>query len=297
MNTLRRLALLLIALLPLAVATACGSSPDSDSGAAGSPQRIISLSPSATETLWAIGAGEQVIAVDGQSNFPPEVPTQDDLSGYTPNVEAIIGYEPDLVITADAPDELVSGLEAAGIELLSQPAPSTLDEAYAQIEQIGAATGRIGDAAELVAQMRERIADVVDNTPATDLTYYHELDPTLFSAAGSSFIGEVYGLFGLRNIADEVGDGVAADAYPQLSEEFIVTANPDLIFLADVQCCGVTAASVANRAGWAEVAAVREGRIYELDADIASRWGPRVVDMVEQIGSVLTEVEAVRAQN
>src|SRR5690606_19464110 len=109
-----------------------------------------------------IGAGPQVIAVDGESNHPADVPRQEDLSGFTPNIEAIVSYEPDLVITADAPDDLVSGLQAAGIPLLSQPAPSTLDDAYAQIEQIGAETGRIGDAAEVVARMRAQIDEVVE---------------------------------------------------------------------------------------------------------------------------------------
>ncbi|MGV0836703.1 ABC transporter substrate-binding protein [Mycolicibacterium thermoresistibile] len=295
MNTARRWTASLAAVLTVGLLAACGSGGETagSTDPSTTPQRIVSLSPSATETLWAIGAGTQVIAVDGQSNYPADVPTQDDLSGYTPNVEAIVAYDPDLVITADAPGELVSGLDAAGIELLSQPAPTSLDDAYAQIEQIGAATGRTGDAAELVAQMREQIADVVDNAPSTDLSYYHELDPTLFSATGASFIGQLYGLFGPRNIADGAGD----DAFPQLSEEFIVTADPDLIFLADVQCCGVTAETVANRAGWAEVTAVRDGRIYELDADVASRWGPRIVDMVERIGSVVAEVEAVPAGN
>jgi iron complex transport system substrate-binding protein len=254
----------------------------------------VSLSPSATETLWAIGAGPQVIAVDGQSNYPADVPRQDDLSGYTPNVEAIVSYQPDLVITTDAPDDLISGLRAAGIALLSPPAPTTLDDAYAQIEQIGAATGHVGDAAEVVAQMRARITAAVDGTTPTELSYYHELEPTLFSAAGTSFVGQLYGLFGLKNIADAAGD-VAYPAYPQLSEEYVVTADPDLIFLADVQCCGVTAQTVADRAGWAEVTAVRDGRVFELDADVASRWGPRVVDTVEQIGAVVSEVHAVPA--
>ncbi|BBZ00962.1 ABC transporter substrate-binding protein [Mycolicibacterium chitae] len=292
MHTVRRLPALLAALLAVGLIAACGSDPEpAETDAQATPERVVSLSPSATETLWAIGAGSQVIAVDGQSNYPADVPTQQDLSGFTPNVEAIIAYQPDLVIIDDAPDDLAAGLQAAGIPLLSQPAPTTLDDAYAQIEQIGAATGRIGDAAELVSRMRTQIAEVVDDTPPAELSYYHELDPSLFSAGSASFVGQLYGLFGLTNIAD------GADAYPQLSEEFVVTADPDLIFLADVQCCGVTAATVADRAGWAEVAAVRDGRIYELDADVASRWGPRIVDTVERIGEVITEVHAVSAPN
>ncbi|OMC00491.1 ABC transporter substrate-binding protein [Mycobacterium sp. NS-7484] len=256
------------------------------------PQRIVSLSPSATETLWAIGAGPQVIAVDAQSNHPGDVPTQADLSGYEPNVEAIVRYQPDLVVTADAPDYLVSGLKAAGIELLALPAPATLDDAYAQIEKIGAATGHAADATESVSQMRRKISAAVDTAPKTHLSYYHELDPMLFSAGSASFTGQLYSLFGLVNIADSAG----GDPYPELSEEYIVTANPDLILLADVQCCGTSRTSVADRAGWADVSAVRNGHIYELDADVASRWGPRIVDMVQTIAAVISEVHAVPAR-
>lgn len=289
---MRRVRRWFAALSTLLLLAACGSAPK-PAGAGGEalPQRIVSLSPSATETLWAIGAGPQVVAVDGQSNHPDNVPVQEDLSGYTPNVEAIVRYQPDLVITADAPDYLVSGLRAAGIELLALPAPATLDGAYAQIEQIGAATGHADTATESVSQMRQQIAAAVDATPTTELSYYHEVDPVLFSATGASFTGQLYGLFGLVNIADGTGDG----PYPQLSDEFIVTAGPELIFLADVQCCGATPASVADRAGWADVPAVRNGRIYELDADVAGRWGPRIVDMVNRIAAVISEVHAVRA--
>lgn len=190
MKTARRFSALLCALLAAGLVAACGSDTQpAETDAQATPQRVVSLSPSATETLWAIGAGPQVIAVDGESNHPADVPRQEDLSGFTPNIEAIVSYEPDLVITADAPDDLVSGLQAAGIPLLSQPAPSTLDDAYAQIEQIGAETGRIGDAAEVVARMRAQIDEVVENTPRSELTYYHELDPTLFSASGTPSSG------------------------------------------------------------------------------------------------------------
>ncbi|WP_254849126.1 ABC transporter substrate-binding protein [Mycobacterium sp. GA-1841] len=289
---MRRARCWLAASSTLLLVVGCGSVPGPVATSEHSaPQRIVSLSPSATETLWAIGAGPQVIAVDKQSNHPDDVPMQTDLSGYEPNVEAIVRYQPDLVVTADAPGYLVSGLKAAGIELLSLPAPATLDNAYAQIEQIGAATGHGADAAETVAQMRRQISAALDSAPRTHLSYYHELDPMLFSVTGASFTGQLYSLFGLTNIADGTGD----DAYPELSEEFVVTADPDLIFLADVQCCGASRTSVADRAGWADVSAVRNGHIYELDADVASRWGPRIVDMVQKIAAVISEVHPVPA--
>ncbi|WP_024795796.1 ABC transporter substrate-binding protein [Tomitella biformata] len=278
----------LIALLVAVVVAGCGVNSES-SGSEGevgpTPSRIISLSPSATESLWAVGAGDQVVAVDDQSNYPAGVPTTE-LSGFTPNVEAILGHSPDLVIAMDAPDDLASSLQAAGVELLQLSAPATLDDAYAQIEQIGGATGHIAEAVELVKNMQTEIAAAVASVPAaeTPLTYFHELDDTLYTVTSASFLGQVYGLFGLDNIADAVGAG---NPYPQLQSEYVVSANPSVIFLADAQCCSVTAETVGARAGWAEVAAVKDGRIYALDADIASRWGPRIVDMVESLAQIM----------
>ena len=286
---------LLVAMLLAVVVASCGSSADDSDSAKGgdsdgSPARIISLSPSTTETLWAVGAGDQVVAVDDQSNYPEGVPTTD-LSGYTPNVEAILGYTPDLVIASDAPDDLASGLEAAGVQFLTLPAPATIDEAYEQIEQIGAVTGHIGEAAELVGNMQTEIEAAIASVPAADggQTYFHELDETLYSVTSASFIGQVYGLLGLENIADAAGE---SNPYPQLQSEFVVSANPSIIFLADAQCCGVTPEKVAERAGWADIAAVKDGRIYELDEDIASRWGPRIVDMVQSVAQILTDSTA-----
>ncbi|MFC7446300.1 ABC transporter substrate-binding protein [Rhodococcus daqingensis] len=251
------------------------------------PGAVVSLSPSATETLWAVGAGEQVVAVDDQSDHPPGVPTTA-LSGYSPNVEAIIGYTPDLVIAMDDVGGLVSGLRAAGVPTLLLPAAADLDEAYAQIERIGAATGHLPEATALVASMRTEVDAAVAAVPerAGPLRYFHELDDTLYTVSDDSFLGEVYGLFGLASIAD------GGEAYPQLSAEYVVEADPDLIFLADGQCCGVTPERVAARPGWAGMTAVRAGQVRVLDADVASRWGPRVVDLVRDIGAAVATVPA-----
>ena len=113
-----------------------------------------------TETLFAIGAGDQVIAVDDQSNYPPEAEAvMTDLSGFEPNVEAIAGYEPDLVVTS-GDDELTAQLEALGITVWAGPAATTFDEAYAQIEQLGAVTGHVAEAAELVGQMQTDLEEI-----------------------------------------------------------------------------------------------------------------------------------------
>ncbi|NLU83183.1 ABC transporter substrate-binding protein [Rhodococcus sp. HNM0569] len=254
------------------------------------PASIVSLSPSATEMLYAVGAGDQVVAVDDQSNYPEGVPSTS-LSGYTPNVEAVLGYEPDLVVASDDAGDLVAGLARAKVPTLLLPAAATLDDVYTQIERVGAVTGHVADAAGVVASMRSDIDAVVAGLPprAQPLTYYQELDDTYFSIADTTFIGGVYAMLGLRSIAP------GPDAYPQLSAESILAANPDLIFLADQECCGVTPEVVAARPGWNELTAVRDGNVHPLDADVASRWGPRVVDLVRQVGQIVSAVPAESA--
>jgi iron complex transport system substrate-binding protein len=254
------------------------------------PEAIVSLSPSATEMLFAIDAGDQVVAVDDQSDFPADVPTTD-LSGYTPSVEATLGYEPDLVVVQDADPDFAAGLAAAGVPLLSMPAPVDLDEAWTQLERLGAATGHVAEADQVVAETQERIDAVVAETPrpAEPLTYFHELDPTLFTTTSGTFIGSVYGLFGLENIADAAG---TTDLYPQLSAEYVVQADPDLVLLADGECCQVTPEVVAQRPGWAGITAVEQGQVVTLDEDVTSRWGPRTVGFVETVAGLVTAAAA-----
>jgi iron complex transport system substrate-binding protein len=259
------------------------------------PSKIVSLYPTATEMIYAIGAGDQVIAVDDQSNFPEEaLEKQTDLSGFEPNVEAIAGYEPDLVLIDGTAAGLQEQLEELGLTVWVGPAAQDFDDIYVQIEQLGAATGHIGEAAELVAQMQADIEAAMSSVPSLDQppSYYHELDPTFYSVTSNTFIGDVYGLFGLVNIADTVeGDS----DYPQLSAEFIISQSPDLIFLADTKCCGETAASVGARDGWDAISAVSTGNVISIDDDIASRWGPRVVDYIEIVAEAVNEVALLSA--
>jgi iron complex transport system substrate-binding protein len=246
------------------------------------PERIVSLAPTATEMLFAIGAGEQVVAVDEFSTYPEEAPTTD-LSGFDPNLEAVAALDPDLVVVSDDLNEIVSALTAVGIPVIHHPAAVSLDDSYTQIEQLGAATGNPEAAAGLVASMASDIDDLSGSVQdrAEPLTYYHELDGSLFTVTSATFIGEIYELAGLENIAD-AAEG-ADTLYPQLSAEFIIESDPDLIFLADAQCCGESAETVAARPGWDQLTAVTSGAVVTLDEDIASRWGPRVVALLETI--------------
>lgn len=273
------------------VASACGAADDADGSGSESTtteteaQSIISLSPTTTEMLYAVGAGDRVVAVDDRSDYPVDAPVTD-LSGYTPNLEAILGYGPDLVVLTDDSGDIVSGLERSGVEVLLLPAAENLEDTYTQIEQVGAATGNIGDAAEVVSRMQTEIAQILSGLPVRDtpLTYFHELDDTFYTVTDETYVGEVYSLFGLTSIA--TGD----TTYPQLSEEMILESDPDLVFLADAQCCGVTTDSVSERPGWSGLTAVREGRVHIVDEDLSSRWGPRVVDFIREVAALVAAI-------
>lgn len=254
------------------------------------PQRIVSLSATHTETLFAIGAGPQVVAVDDRSNFPPEAP-RTSLSGFKPNVEAIVAQKPDLVVVSDDLDEIVSELGKINVPVLHEPSATTLDQAYEEIEELGAATGNKAKADEVVAGMRTSLDRLAAEAPKNaGLTFYHELDQTPYAATSKTFIGQIYAMFGLTNIADKAPD--AAGGYPKLSAEFVAQADPDLIFLADVKCCGQNRDALADRPGWKDLSAIEKGHVVELDDDIASRWGPRVVQLAETIGAAVAKAGA-----
>jgi iron complex transport system substrate-binding protein len=257
------------------------------------PRRIVSLSPTATEILFAIGAGPRVVAVDEDSSYPIEAP-RTKLSGFNPNTEALADYRPDLVIYSIEPGNLGASLDALGVPGILQPPAENLADTYAQILELGVATGEREEADRVVTGMKTEIAKIVQSRPLFPRapTYYHELDENYFTATSKTFIGGIYELLGLKNIAD------AADhqgrGYPQLSGEYIIEANPDLVFLADARCCGQSAQTVAARPGWEKIAAVQHGGVIELDDDIASRWGPRIEEFLRSVAQSLSSVELER---
>jgi iron complex transport system substrate-binding protein len=253
------------------------------------PRRIVSLSPTATETLFAIGAGRQVIAVDGQSDYPKNAP-KTSLDGFTPNVEAIASYRPDLVILSYDTKGVVSALRKLKVKVVHHDGAKTLKGAYTQIRQLGLVTGNTAQATQLVKRMRTKIDRIVETSKsrARGLSVYHELTPDLYSATSKTFIGRVYELFGLANIADAADS--AGTGYPQLSAEYVVAADPDVIVLADVVCCGQKPSTVAARPGWDRIAAVRTGSIVRMDDSVASRWGPRLVNLFRAMSSALARL-------
>ena len=251
-------------------------------------QRIISLSPSATENLFAIGAGQQVIAVDDNSNFPANVP-RTKLSSFNPSAEAIAKFKPDLVIiqkTATKSAQVSKQLRLLKIRTYIEKTPTGMSDVYLEIQDLGKLTGKVAAANKVIADIKLARSAALKKVNNSKLTFYHELDNSLYSATSSTFIGKVYSDFGLRNIADaaaKADDG----GYPQLQSEYVIAANPDIIFLADYQY-GENAAKVGTRTGWSTIKAIKAGKIIELPADIPSRWGPRIADFYRLIADAIS---------
>ena len=246
-----------------------------------SPKRIISLSPSITEILFEIGSGNQVIAVDNLSNYPNEAPITD-ISAYDPNVEAISLLNPDLVILSYNIKNLKVALKKIGIETIYLPAPLNFEDILDQIDYLGLQTGNEDKAKKLISKMKNRMKTLQklrENEKATKI--YHEIDPNYYSPSKFSFIGDIYQKLNYKNVADKAD--ISNLGYPKLSPELIISENPDLIVLPGKDNKYVE--KVKLRPGWGYIEAVKKNNFLLTNNDIASRWGPRILNFA----SILVE--------
>ena len=253
------------------------------------PESIVSLTTTGTEMLFAVGAGDQVVAVDEFSTYPEEAPVTD-LSGFTPNVEAILEFEPDLVVISFDPGDLQESLKQVGVPSLLLRTASSLDDSYRQLHVLGAATGHADQAEIVVAGMEDALADLFTEGTYDGVSFFHEVTEDLYTTNSASFLGQVYDSFGLTNIADGADDPDGF-GFPQLSAEFVVEQDPDIIFLGDADF-GVTPESLAERPGWSGMTALESGAIVSVDTYLASNWGPRVVELAELIAAALAQYAA-----
>ncbi len=245
------------------------------------PKRIISLSPSITEILFEIGSGNQVIAVDNFSNYPNETPISD-ISAYDPNVEAISLLNPDLVILSYNIKNLKTALKKIGIETIYLPAPLNFEDILDQIDYLGQKTGNEDKAKKLISKMKSKMKTLQklrENEPATKI--YHELDPNYYSPSKFSFIGDIYQKLNYKNVANKAD--ITNLGYPKLSPELIISENPDLIILPGKDNKYVE--NVKSRPGWNYIKAVKKNNFLLTNSDIASRWGPRILNFA----SILVE--------
>ncbi len=242
------------------------------------PERIVSLSPGHTEILFAIGAGDRVIAVDTQSDFPPETETKTKLDATSPDVGAVDGLQPDLVLLMAGPDEVVQALDQKGLQVLWFELPDSFITLFDQIELLGEITGRVEQSESLADDMDSRALAVFATVGSTrGPRVFHELDDG--TASSDTFIGELYLILNAQNIADQ-----SQEPYPRLTLDTIVEADPEVIIVAHP---GDSPESVKERIGWQSISAVRNDRIYIIDPDIVNRPGPRLVEGLETLARLL----------
>jgi iron complex transport system substrate-binding protein len=245
------------------------------------PERIVALAPSFVEILFAVGAGDAVVAVDENSDFPPEAATRTKLSGFEPSVEAIAALEPDLVVIFFDPGGLEQALEGLGIPVLVLASPQSVEGVFDQIDLLGRATGHLEEAEALIADMQDRIDTVT--TKLADVQegprVFHEIGPELYTASDQDFVGDLYTLLKAQNIA------AGAGPFPQLTEEAVIAADPEVIILADEPA--ISPEEVKARPGWQSVSAVRNDRVFVVDPDLVSHQGPRLTDGLEELARLL----------
>lgn len=258
----------------------------------GPAQRIVSLAPSNTEILFAIGAGSQVVGRDELSDYPAQVKALPSVGGSMGqySTEAIVALKPDLVLAAEInTPELVKSLESLGLTVYYLKNPTTLEQMYGNLQIVAQLTGHESDAARLIDSLKTRVAAVdaklagVTNKPivfyeidATDPSKPYTYGPDTF---GDALISEAGGV----NLATAAG---IKDSYPQVGLEQIVATNPQIIVLGD-SAYGATPDGVKARAGWGTIAAVKNGMIFPFDDNLVSRPGPRLVDGLEQLAKLL----------
>ncbi|MBI5287467.1 MAG: ABC transporter substrate-binding protein [Chloroflexi bacterium] len=257
---------------------------------AGPPTRIVSLSPAATEIIYALGAEAALAAVDNQADFPDGAMSfSTKVDAYEPNIEAIAGLDPDLVIVANNGSGIVEKLDQLNIPVFYQDIDKdvrSISDVFGQITLMGRVTGRSAQATQLLTGLGDRLKVIQDGVQGANAStgprVYHELDQTFFTISDESFIGDLYRTLRARNIAGSGG----GSAYPQMTQEAVIASNPAIIILADEEF-GVTVESVKARPGWSAIEAVQNDRIFGIDPDIVSRPGPRIIDALEQLAKLI----------
>lgn len=254
------------------------------------PERLISLAPSLTEVLFAIGAGDQVVGVTEYCDYPEEAKTRERIGGFSANtisVEKIVALKPDLVLAAGGFQmPVINALEDLNISVVALD-PQNMEQVYSSIEAAGRITGHTQEAEQVVANMKQRVRAVVDrvaNIPPEKRpkVYWQIWDEPLMTAGPSAFAGQLIELAGGVNIFGDL-----TESYPQISAEEVVKRNPEVIMGPDTHGDKLTVEVFRQRPGWADITAVQEGRIYLMDGNIVSRTGPRLVDALEAVAKAL----------
>lgn len=247
------------------------------------PRRLVSLSASNTEILFALGLGDRVVAIDNHSDYPPSVKDKPRVGGFaSPDLEKVVAAEPDLVLVSNIHTKMAAGeLERRGLKVMvvdSSDVKGILD----RIKLVGKATGHTREAEALAGQMKARIEAVESRLSGVKpVKVFYELSPSLHTAGAGTFVDDMVRLAGGANIGASAGKG-----WPQLNQESLLLSDPEVILLGD-HSAGQTPEQVMERAGWKQITAVKTGRVYVVDPNLANRAGPRVVDGLDMVAKML----------
>lgn len=249
------------------------------------PAKIVSMAPSNTEILFAIGLGDRVVGVTNYDNYPPEVSGITKVGdAWTPDYEKIVSLAPELVLAVGTPDsQLVKGLEGYGLKVFILQA-ATIDQVASDIELVGKITGAEKQARKVAQETRARVQAVRAKVPAVGDAarprVFWALDAELWTVGPGSFVDDLIVSAGGRNVGASLGL-----PYGKFSEESLLEADPDVIIIPVLDPAVPDALS--RLAGWNSLKAVREGRVYQIDPDIVSRPGPRIAEALEQVARLL----------
>ena len=244
-------------------------------------QRVISLSTTHTEVIQALGGESLLVGVDSfsETELPIEI-----IDAFTVTAEDLIELNPDLVVVAFDFNGIIEGLEGLEINYALLPPARDFEDVYTQIEEIGTLINKSDESLELVSAMQRDVEEIIQNFSSENITVFHEIGFTygIYTINENSFIGEIYNLLGINNVANLKEDPFGS-GYPEFSEEEVLASNPNLIVVGHSDYLNK---DLSTRVGWGEITAVQSGNVFFLDENLANNWGASTVDLLNTLSEI-----------
>ena len=268
-------------LILAALITMCTNSTESST-----EQRVVSLSTTHTEIIQTLGGENLLVGIDSFSES--ELPIEK-IDAFTVTADELVNLNPDLVIVAFDFNGIIDGLEALNLNYVLLPPARNFDEVYTQIMEIGNLINKSEESIDLVSEMENDVAEIIENFSAQNVKVFHEIGYTygIYTVNENSFIGEIYNLLGVDNIANFKEDPFGS-GYPEFSEEEILMANPNLIIVGHSDYLNK---DLSTRVGWEEITAIQSGNLFFLDENLANNWGTNTVDLLNTLSEVTQSQE------
>ena len=253
------------------------------------PDSIVSLLPSVTETLFALGLDDEIVGVSDYDNYPAETADKEKVGSMDLNMEAILALEPDVAFLQDYhvtnASDGIKQLQEAGIEVVIVEIGSTFDSVYKSIEMIGKATGKSTEADQIVTDMKGTVKGLQEKAEGITETksVWVEISPQpdIYTAGNGTYINEMLEMIGVVNVAGDL------EGWPKVSEEEAVNMNPDVILTTYGYYVEDASEQILARDGWQEVTAVKNEEVYDIHSDMVTRSGPRLVEGMEEIAKAV----------